>query len=99
MPRYLIKRTDLANTKWNRSRLCERLITDIDFSLAAAILELKYWENYWKSRNVTNVWRHTVASYNGGFKAKPTSKYVADIKKRIQALRTYFKQKEIKWQN
>ena len=45
MPRYLIKRTELSNTQWNRSRLCERLMLDDAFSLSAAILELQYWRN------------------------------------------------------
>ena len=89
LPRSLINRTELNDTSWNRSRLCERLLVDNDFSFASAVLELKYWQNYWESKHVTNVWRHTVASYNGGYKASINSKYVQNIIKKIQYIKQY----------
>jgi len=87
MPRFLIKRTKMKDTLWNRSRLCERLISDKSFSIAAAILELKYWQNYWKSRKVNRVWSHMVASYNQGFACDINSEYVKSIRKYIKRLR------------
>lgn len=87
MPKSLIKRTDLTNNSWNRSRLCERLILDDDFSFSAALLELKYWENYWKSKGVSKVWSHMVASYNGGFNATLDSPYLKAIKHHISILK------------
>ena len=88
MPRSLIKRTELKNNKWNRSRLCERLISDDDFSFSAALLELKYWQNYWKSKGVSKVWSHMVASYNGGFRINiKTNVYLKRIKNKILKLK------------
>lgn len=87
MPKSLIHRVDMKNTGWNRSRLCERLITDIDFSASAAILELKYWQNYWESKNVKRVWSHMVASYNGGFKATLSSPYLLKVRNVIKKLK------------
>jgi len=90
MPRSLIVRTDLSDTSWNRSRLCERLMIDNEFSLSAAILELKYWKNYWQSKGVPRVWSHTVASYNGGFKATLNSPYLLLIKEHIKQLKRIY---------
>lgn len=87
MPKYLINRTELEDTHWNHSRLCERLIIDNDFSISAAILELKYWENYWKSKGVDRVWSRMVASYNGGFNANLDSEYLSKIKHKINLLK------------
>ena len=89
MPKYLIKRTSLKDTSWNRSRLCERLINDYDFSFAAALLELKYWQNYWRSKHVKMVWSHMVGSYNGGY--IPNWQYVEEIKNKIRLLKTMLK--------
>ncbi len=86
MPSSLIKRTSLKNNSWNQSRLCERLIKDNDFSFSAALLELKFWQNYWKSKHVTKVWSHMVSSYNGGYKANLDSKYLKRIKHLVHKL-------------
>jgi len=91
MPKYLIKRTDLRNNSWNRSRLCERLIADPDFSFSAALLEFKYWKNYWISKKVARPWAHAVASYNQGFNANTNSDYVKKIKAKIKVLKKYYK--------
>jgi len=95
MPKSLIKRTDLKNNGWNQSRLCERLIEDIDFSISASVLELKFWLNYWESKGVSKVWSHAVSSYNGGFKGKVNSKYVQDVKTKIKLLRKYYENTKI----
>jgi len=85
MPSSLIRRLPLKNNAWNRSRLCERLISDLDFSVSAALMELKYWQNYWRVRlKQKNVWKHMVASYNGGFAAGPNSNYVKVIAKKVR---------------
>ena len=86
MPSSLIKRTSLKNNSWNQSRLCERLIKDNDFSFSAALLELKFWQNYWKAKHVTRVWSHMVASYNGGYKATLSTKYLKRIKYLVHKL-------------
>ena len=92
MPKSLIKRTELNDNSWNHSRLCERLIIDKEFSISAAILELKYWENYWTSKGVQRIWSHTVASYNGGFKADPNGAYIKKVRKVIRNLKKTLKE-------
>jgi len=94
MPRSLIMRTSLDNTSWNRSRLCERLIIDNEFSLSAAILELKYWQNLYiskKYKDKVSIWRHMVASYNGGYRANTNGKYIKEIINKIRVLKIYIK--------
>lgn len=96
MPKYLIKRTDLDDNNWNRSRLCSRLMTDPDFSFSVALIELKFWQNYWKAKGVSIPWSHTVASYNAGTKWYNGKSYLKDIKARIKILKHYMKQHNIK---
>ncbi len=90
MPKFM------TDNKWNQSRLCERLITDYDFSFSTALQQLKYWENYWRSKHVHRVWSHTICSYNTGYRFNPESSYLQSIKLRVRALQLYFKQKKIK---
>ena len=91
MPRSLIHRVDMDNNSWNRSRLCERLISDDDFSFSAALLELKYWQNYWKSKHVKRVWSHMISSYNGGYKGN--KQYLKEIKQKIEMLKEYYEER------
>jgi len=83
MPRYL------SDSKWKQSRICERLILDYDFSFSTALQQIKYWENYWKSKRVQKVWSHTVMSYNAGYGT--SKKYLNEIKKKIRALKIFVK--------
>jgi len=89
MPKY-IGNTD--NSKWTQSRLCEKLILDYDFSFSSALERLKYFENYWKSKEVPKIWSHTVSSYNQGFNYKPDSKYLKEIKLKVKFLKTKIKE-------
>lgn len=81
-------------TYWSASRIAERLVTDRNYSLSEAIVELKYWDNYWRNKGVDRVWSHTVGSYNAGFKSiksKEGARYAKDILIRIKVLQEYFK--------
>jgi len=92
MPALLAVKVGLNNNNWNRSRLCEKLIQDKDFSFSAALLELKYWQNYWKSQHVTRVWSHMVASYNGGYNIDiKTNMYLKHIIHKIRLLKAYLR--------
>ncbi len=92
MPATLAKDTNINPTKWNQSRLCERLIFDRDFSFSAALVVLKYWQNYWESKNVPRVWSHMVASYNGGFDINiGTNKYLKHIIHKVRLLKAYLR--------
>jgi len=83
MPKYI------SDNKWKQSRICERLIKDFDFSFSQALAKLKYWENYHKSKKHYPVWKHTIMSYNGGFKGN--DKYYKTIVLKIKALKHYIK--------
>ena len=83
-------RHNLSPTLANRNMLCMRLINDYDFSFAEALAELKYWENYWQSKGVSKVWSHTVASYNGGFKASLSGSYLKAIRAKVRVLKGKF---------
>ena len=86
------KRVDYEVNKWNMSRICEYLIRDFDFSFSQALAELKYWENYWRSKGLTGnkLWRRTIMSYNAGFNYKKGKNYLNRILKRIYILRKTF---------
>ena len=83
----IVTRTGMKDSGWNRSRLCDRLIRDRDFAASAALLELQYWEKYWRAKGVTHVWSHTVASYNGGFRATLDSPYLIEVQEIIKRLK------------
>jgi len=92
MPALLAVKVGLDNNNWNRSRLCEKLIEDKDFSFSAALLELKYWQNYWRSQHVKRVWSHMVASYNGGYNISiKTNTYLKHIIHKIRLLKVYLR--------
>ena len=88
---FMINSNNLGSNNWKRSRVCERLIKDYDFSFATALQHLKYWQNYWKSKGVQKVWSHTIASYNKGFNYEYGTKYLSEIKERIRILKKFFK--------
>ena len=88
----VIRRNGIRDTGWNRSRLAERLVDDYDFSFSQSLAELKYWQNYWKSKRVSRVWSHMISSYNAGFNHSNGKDYLAAIKLKNKVLRKYIKQ-------
>lgn len=86
------KRNGNSGTEWSNSRIAERLILDYDFSFSQSLAEIKYWENYWKSKNKPHVWREIVGSYNGGYgwrHKKSSVQYLKDIIIRMKVLKKY----------
>jgi len=53
--------------------------------------KVKYWQNYWKSKQVPRNWSHMISSYNGGFKATLDNNYLKLIKQKIRILKMYMK--------
>jgi len=85
----VVSRTGTKDTAWNRSRVAERLLLDFDFSFSQSLAELKYWDNYWKSKKVPKTWSKMVMSYNAGHKYQNGEAYLKAIKDKIKALRSY----------
>ena len=85
MPKYISK------SKWGQSRICERLISDFDFSFTQSLEKLKYFENYHKSKGHSKIWSRTVQSYNAGFNSNKGIKYLNDIKTKIKLLKNIYK--------
>lgn len=80
---------DYKDTPFQRNKVAQMLIEDIDFSAAEALAELEYWKNIHGSKRWSKIW----ASYNGGFNyngVKPT-RYAKKIKKRISVLKKYIR--------
>lgn len=84
-----------VKTKKQRRELKLRLISDVSFNLEQAILELKYWKKQYKDIRKNRYWfSMMLASYNAGWRSynHPKGKaYSDDVKKRIKALKLYFK--------
>lgn len=85
-------------TKKGRKELKLRLISDVQFNLQQARLELKFWRKQYRDIRKNKYWFSLMlASYNAGWKnyGNPKGKaYAEDVKKRIQALKLYFKRTE-----
>jgi len=54
---------EIPDTPFQRNRIAQRLIEDIDFSGAEALAELEYWKNVHGEGKWFLIWQ----SYNGGF--------------------------------
>jgi len=79
---------------WHASRIAEKLYNDTKYCAGKSLEELLYWQRYWKNKNVTKVFSHTVGSYNQGTVSINSIKgnlYAKDILLRISALKKYFK--------
>ena len=81
---------NLADTNWEQSRICERLINDFDFSFSTALATFKWWYNYHKSKGHSNPWRKAISSYNGGYRGN--KRYLQRILLRIHVLQIYLKE-------
>jgi hypothetical protein len=94
MPKYKV------DTKWEQSRMCERLIKDKDFSIATALSIFKFWYNYYRSKGYSKnlSWRKAIISYNAGYNtdSKQGKLYLKQILLKIQALKQYFRKQNIK---
>lgn len=91
----VIKGNEYRKDSYTRNRVCSSLIDDFDFSFTEALRVLKYFENYWKSKNGGRLWwSKSVASYNAGFSWRNGDGYLEDIKKRVNVMKKYIKEKE-----
>lgn len=98
----LARHDELNDTGWQRNRIAQRLIEDMDFSGAEALAELKYWQSIHGDLSWLLIWQ----SYNGGFAyTKPESggykrsmHYAVRLNKKVTFLITneIFETKEVK---
>ena len=88
---FHIMPSTLSGSKWDQSRLCERLIKDFDFSFSTALERYKYFYNYYRSKGYSkNIsWKRAICSYNAGWNWKQGLKYYKKIVKKIKYLRRY----------
>ena len=92
---YAIVRHNVT-TKWEKSRLAEKLLYDMEFSSNEALDVLIYYHDRFKKKD--NPWRWAVAAYNNGNKALTTDKgkkYAEDIALRVVTLKKYFTKHKI----
>ena len=67
-------------SKYNYNKLCNKLITDTEFSMDQAVRVIRYFQKYYH-----NNWMKIWGAYNGGF--HPNKKYAKDIWYRIKAIK------------
>lgn len=80
----VLSRQKVKNNKKNRDYFSNKLVNDVAFSTANAIIELKYWEGIHKGS-----WSRIWSSYNTGWKYKSNTgiKYANSIFKIIKTLK------------
>lgn len=86
----LARHEELQDTNWQRNRIAQKLIDDIEFSGAEALAELEYWRSIHGKYAWFEVWR----SYNGGFAylkpeggpCKRATQYAIRLNKKVQFL-------------
>lgn len=84
-----LKKNKIANTEFNRNKVCSELIDDIDLSVSTVISELEAWKMIHKNR--MNVWDYVYRSYNAGYNydSATAKKYSKMIRARIKVLKKY----------
>lgn len=76
----VLKREDIDNTSFNRNKICAKLISDTDFAIKHAIMEIDHWDKKHKGN-----WRKMMASYNGGNRGN--SKYGSEVAEIVNIVR------------
>lgn len=84
----VLSRQKVKDTTLNRSIYAQKLITDVGFATANAIIELEYWKKVHKG-NWGKIW----ASYNTGWNYKGTTgtKYAQSVFKIIKKLKIEYR--------
>jgi len=84
----VLSRQKVKDTKENRVYFANKLIKDVGFSAANAIIELEYWQKVHKGS-----WFKTWASYNTGWRYKSNTgiKYAESVYKMIEKLKLEYK--------
>jgi len=59
----VLNRHGIKDTKWNRNKMAQKLIDNIEFGAAEALAELEFWQTIHGENNWLLIWQ----SYNGGF--------------------------------
>lgn len=84
----VLSRQNKKDTKRNRVIFARKLVEDVAFSTANAVVELDYWQKVHKGN-----WAKTWASYNTGwkYKSKTGQKYANHVFKIIKKLKLEYK--------
>lgn len=84
----VLSRQKIKDNSLNRSIYAKKLINDVGFATANAIIELQYWQKVHKGN-----WGKTWSSYNTGWKYKSNTgiKYATSIFEIIKKLKVEYK--------
>ncbi|MAC84056.1 MAG: hypothetical protein CL624_07960 [Arcobacter sp.] len=84
----VLKRQKVKDNSYNRSIYAQKLINDVGFATANAIIELKYWRKVHKDN-----WFKTWSSYNTGwnYNSKTGIKYAEKVFDIIKKLKLEYK--------
>jgi hypothetical protein len=84
----VLSRQKVKDNSFNRSIYAQKLITDVGFATANAIIELKYWRKVHKDN-----WFKTWSSYNTGwnYNSKTGIKYATKVFDIIKKLKLEYK--------
>lgn len=84
----VLSRQKIKDTPLNRSIYAQKLVSDVGFATANAIIELQYWQKIHKGS-----WFKTWSSYNTGWKYKSNTgiKYATSIFEIIKKLKIEYK--------
>lgn len=84
----VLKRQKVKDNSYNRSIYAQKLINDVGFATANAIIELKYWRKVHKDN-----WFKTWSSYNTGwnYNSKTGIKYATNVFDIIKKLKLEYK--------
>jgi hypothetical protein len=84
----VLSRQKVKDNSYNRSIYAQKLINDVGFATANAIIELEYWQSVHKD-NWFKIW----ASYNTGwkYKSKTGIKYATKVFEIIKKLKLEYK--------
>lgn len=84
----VLSRQKVEDTPENRLYFAQKLLTDVGFATANAVIELRYWKKVHK-----NNWAKIWASYNTGYKYKSNTgvKYAQSIFEIIKKLKVEYR--------
>lgn len=87
---YYLKKNDIQDTSWNRSRTAEKLMDDEDLATVYVIDLLTHWSKVHKTSITSD---KVIKSYNAGSNTKTNKaqSYYNDINLRLQAIEIHVK--------
>lgn len=82
-----IRRHKVPNTAFNRNKICQDLVNDVELAISNSIEELLFWKSQFCPKNMTNkCYRQMIRAYNGGwnYNSKKAKAYEIKVLKYLQ---------------